>query len=169
MPNKLPKDYFKQLHGRIMQNVHAMPDYLEEDAPLLNGLKARSPYMVPKDYFNELENILSNNRPKLKTRSLTFYRIAVAASFALLIYFSFDDLALSSGNTDDLALNEIVSYYMENSYLIEQDMMDILEEEFDDNPVSYFDGIGDDALELYLSSVIDELGDEELALIEELY
>jgi len=169
MSNKLPKDYFKHLHERIMQNIDAMPDHLEEDAPLLTGLKAENPYKVPKAYFNDLGDVLSRTGPKPKTRNLLFYRIALAASFTLLIYFSFDALTLSNGNTDELAQNEIMTYYLENSYMIEQDMMDILEEEFDDNPVSYFDGIGDDALELYLSSVIDELGAEELALIEELY
>lgn len=165
MSKKLPPEYFKKLKAEIFDKIENLDDDLASNAPILSGIKRKNSYKVPDYYFSELRSNILRRASVRKTRWIQLRRIAVAASISLVLAWSFNQLVISD-HSSELAQNEILDYYLYNIEDVDMEWVGAIYE--DSEPESTFQNFNDEELELYLSSVVDELSLNALYVNEEL-
>jgi predicted DNA-binding transcriptional regulator len=165
MSKKLPPDYFKNLKAEIFDKIENLDDDLASNAPILSGMNRKNSYKVPEYYFSELRSKILRRASVGKTRWIQLRRIAVAASISLVLAWSFNHLVISD-HSSELAQNEILDYYLYNIEDVDMEWVGAIYE--DSEPESTFQNFNDEELELYLSSVVDELSLNTLYANEEL-
>lgn len=171
MPNNknIPKDYFSSLPGKIFKSIETIEDDIITVAPLLSKIGNDPGYKVPKNYFNNLVDDITENLPKVRTRRIIPARwLSIAASilvlFSCYVLFLSDDSSFQDSSIDDLAMEEVLDYYLDYPEEIEdQVLIDLDSEEFF---IHDLDEFSDSEIDFYIESIIDEFSDEE---IEELF
>ncbi len=169
MSRKVPENYFENLGSRIHKRILELEDDINNNAPILSAIEKDGIYKIPEHYFSNLQNRLVKKAGKSKVIYLGIRRIALAASIALIMGVVYSNWNMISGmeNENTLAETDILDYYIENA-----DELDLYELEANDllldSEIAYFDGLDEEDMETYLSTVIDEVELAELASIEQL-
>lgn len=164
--SSVPQKYFDNLSDKILNKIENLDDNTKEEAPTLFKVGKDLGYTVPKDYFETLEQKLKNNSSSAEVRKLIPQRWwNIAASLLILIISGTIVLLQKDDKTysaEDLAFEEVLEYYIENSDFIDENALLDLETETEIVDADYLNEISDDELELYIEMNIEDFSDEEI-------
>ena len=163
MSHRVPDNYFNNLPDRIRERINDLKDELSENAPILSSIDKDTIYKVPEYYFSGLSSQLVSARSKTRNLRLSMYRIAIAASLALLIAFGVDSVFKIDNQTEQsFAEAEVLDYYMDNIDELDYALIADMNIEELDLDIRIAEDISDEELELYVSDILDEFSAEEL-------
>ncbi len=136
---KVPEGYFESLSDKVMDSIHALPDF-EKQA--LN-----QPYSVPAGYFEELPNlindkILNSNRNQFSWKWLFNPLRLIPATFSILL-FAGSYLYFTRTQTFDISNASFTVEEIKDSQYLQSfddaDLIDYLANQSDDNTTDEFD------------------------------